>query len=208
MPSSNHHPRLFLALDLSDPQRRALSRLPADAGWPRSPWRWIPAANLHLTVHFLGKQPVEAIAALDRAVLPRLRTAVPIRIRLRGLGMFPPRGRPSVLWAGVGQGHRALVDLVETLREDLARAEFTTEDRPYRPHVTLARARRRKRPKRREWTERIATVEESTFGTCTADRLVLYESRLTPGGAVYTPNTTWRFRGQSDVSPQALGGAR
>lgn len=125
--------RLFIAIDLPDDVRRRLARLVAAAPPGVRPTR---PGQMHLTLHFLGDVAEETIPAL----LARLAAVrgQPFSIDLAGVDRFPPQGRPTVLWAGVGR-HSALADLHAQVGEAVARAGLAVERRPYVPHVTLAR---------------------------------------------------------------------
>jgi 2'-5' RNA ligase len=62
-------------------------------------------------------------------------------VRFDRLGVFPPRGSVSVLWLGVGDGAREMIALQALVTQRLAALGFPPEDRPYTPHLTLARNR-------------------------------------------------------------------
>ena len=146
--------RLFVALGLSDDLRQALaSRCAALHGrLPRA--RWVPSANLHLTLCFLGATATAAIPALDAALRPVFAAAPPGRLVLTGGGTVPP-GRPGrAAWVAVGtvaDGAAAvgpdLVALAAAVSAAVASAlpavvSATRDPRSehgFTPHVTLAR---------------------------------------------------------------------
>jgi 2'-5' RNA ligase len=94
-----------------------------------------------------------------------------------GLGTFPERGSPRVLWLGL-----AVPDTVLVLQAACERAAvadgFPREDRPFKPHLTLGRWRER---------DRRPELPEADLGAARVDTLVLFRSELRPQGAVYTP---------------------
>ena len=105
--------RLFVAIDLPKPVCFELARLVAE---PPHGVRPVPAAQLHLTLHFLGDVDDERRGVVVER-LGRVHRK-PFTLGLRGTGVFPPRGRPSVLWAGVAPSPAlapALADLVPQL---------------------------------------------------------------------------------------------
>jgi 2'-5' RNA ligase len=92
--------------------------------------------QLHLTLHFLGDVEDDARAALQET-LGGVRPE-PFTIAIRGTGVFPPRGRPTVLWAGVTES-RPLADLRAAIAVAIESCGIAVERRPFVPHVTLAR---------------------------------------------------------------------
>lgn len=101
------------------------------------PGRRISPANWHVTLRFVGR--VDAVT-FDRwlASLDQVK-AEPLRIRLQGLGAFPKPRSASVVWAGVvAPGIERLAAMVEEATQD---AGIPAEERPFRPHLTLARVR-------------------------------------------------------------------
>lgn len=105
--------------------------------------RWVPAANLHVTLKFLGPIKVAAIEAITARLVSGLREAGPralgpFDLEARGLGAFPSVEQPRVLWAGVA-GSPALAALQQEVEGWLAELGFPRDDRPYHPHVTIGR---------------------------------------------------------------------
>lgn len=126
-------PRTFLAIDLPDATRQALRRLRPPAGTGVRP---VKEGQLHLTLHFLGDVPARHLPQLTRAVGGIVFSSFSLSIS--GVGRFPPKGRASVLWAGVAPCP-ALRELHASLGQALTAAGYAIEPRPYTPHVTLAR---------------------------------------------------------------------
>ncbi len=124
--------RLFLALWPGAAQRLALARvqgaLPLRAGRPTHP------EDIHLTLVFLGPASPEQRQCAEIAA-GRVR-GCPFELTLDRVGSFP---RARVLWCGADAAPPALAALVLALRSELAGCGFALDDRPYRPHATLAR---------------------------------------------------------------------
>jgi RNA 2',3'-cyclic 3'-phosphodiesterase len=126
--------RLFVSIELPDDVKHALGRLAGDVPGAR----WLEHDEMHLTIRFIGE--VDGLVFEDvMAALDEVRAA-PFALALRGVGHFPPRGEPRVLWAGLerSDGLRVLHDRVESA---LVRAGVEGEARKFSPHVTLARLR-------------------------------------------------------------------
>ncbi len=131
--------RLFAAIELPAEVRTAIEVATAPLRTSIAGFRWVPHENLHLTLVFIGwviagdLDPI--VGTLDEAVRP----AAPFTARLGGAGRFPDRGRARVLWVGFEDGADALAALAERARAGVA--DRVTDARPFRPHVTVARAR-------------------------------------------------------------------
>ena len=125
-------PRLFVALEIPEELRPALSAL--RRGIPGA--RWVPDEQFHLTLAFVGE--VEGpVATAARDGLNGVR-ADPFELELSGVGRFPPRGRARVLWAGLRETDEVAA-LADAVRRCLSRRGVPTESRRFAPHVTLAR---------------------------------------------------------------------
>jgi len=185
--------RQFLAVELSGELRDDLRSLQQQLRTAADGWRWVEPRSIHLTLRFLGDVSPE----LDERCRQTWRTvaagAPAFAIRLDGVGSFPQRGRPRVLWVGVredGSDGRlaSLAAAFETAARDIG---FEHENRPFRPHLTLARARRSGRatlPERHEFVSRSALH---------VDRAVLFRSELMPTGARYSVLEAFAFRAPS-----------
>jgi 2'-5' RNA ligase len=175
--------RLFLALELPEEVRSGLRAAGEKMRRDHAGWRWVRPQSIHLTLRFLGEvEPAESDLQTERW----RRTASACRggtFRVAGSGVFPPRGRPRVLWAGILDPDPAefLTDLASALEQEARRLGFKPEKRRFRPHLTLARAAR--------GGGRPSVPDPGTLGdlgTVDADELVLFRSELRPEGARYT----------------------
>jgi RNA 2',3'-cyclic 3'-phosphodiesterase len=102
--------------------------------------RWIPVANIHLTLHFLGNLDAARQVAVRSQLADPLATA-PFDLSLGDLGTFPPSGPPRILWIAVRDGRQELAAIHGELGMRLRASGVTIEDRPFSPHFTLARVR-------------------------------------------------------------------
>ncbi len=186
-------PRLFVAAALpeaaADRVRDLVAEIQgeaeANAREPRSAVRWVRLDGLHLTLRFLGPTPRERVpivaACLDQAAGRHGRIAVAIG----GAGAFPTPSRPRTLWLGVNDGAEALGALGRTLDRQLGEAGWPSDDRPFRPHLTLARA-----DGRREGPFVARRLAERASGLdirFEVDRIILFESVTGGGPARYVP---------------------
>lgn len=137
--------------------------------------------QMHLTLHFLGDMPLSEAEDGARTVLHDALARVrhePFTIALRGTGVFPPRGRPTVLWAGVAET-APLITLHAALGAALQACGLPVERRPYLPHVTLARLTP---AAPRAWTHRfLADTTDLAIDGITVDHFQLYRSTRLDG---------------------------
>jgi RNA 2',3'-cyclic 3'-phosphodiesterase len=183
--------RLFLAVNLPldvaahvGDLQRTLERVAAGGGL-----RWTKAAQAHFTLKFLGEQPEESVRVISDVAREAAKGADELSITLRKLGAFPDAGRPRVLWIGVGAGATEMSDLASVLDALLAEKGFAKEERPFSPHLTLARIKTR--------AEGLAAARMIEVGpkdevaAFRAQSFALMQSVSTPDGVKYVPLETF-----------------
>ena len=188
--------RIFIGIDLDAEVRARIERFLEGVEGFAPDARWVRPESLHITLKFIGEQPPERVVAITER-LRRVESSA-FEIRIRGYGFFPTAKAPRVFWIGIDAGQQ-LAELAESI--DIATAELgiPREDRPYSPHLTLARAgagRRLGSAKGRKadgpnaifavLEKRLAPIGELDFGTMTANEFILYQSQLSPAGSKYT----------------------
>jgi 2'-5' RNA ligase len=141
----------------------------------------------HITVQFLGNvDDIDAIADALEGV-----DAEPALVRIGGAGAFPSTRRANVLWLGVSEGCDWLVAVAADVGTRLEPLGFARDTRPYHPHLTLARAR--KRPVDVRVT--VDALDRDAYGEAwTASELIVYESRTRSTGAEYVVRGRVRLR--------------
>ena len=133
--------RTFIAIELPPDVRARVAQHIACIGHEQPDVRasWSREDNLHLTLKFLGNVSVADIQKVSNAVERVTKPMSAFKVTVSGCGLFPPRGRPSVLWIGTqASGLQALHAGIE---KELAEAGFAADSRPFRPHLTIARLR-------------------------------------------------------------------
>ncbi len=184
--------RLFIALQISDDVREAIAALIREWKPLDRSWKWSRSESLHVTLKFLGEIPENKLVRVAEA-LRAVPTDLPITLTFAGLGFFPHEGRPRVLWAGI-EAPRSFPALAASIDEALARVGVLPEEKPFTPHLTLARSKAGKiSPKLRE---AVAKYSAREFGVMRASAFHLVESKLKSTGAEYT--TLQSFPGASE----------
>ena len=189
-------PRIFVAIPVAPTGRGGLGQL----GAHKAPaLRWVAEHQYHITLKFLGDVDENDVAAVHEAVEQAVATAMPARparivdeaaadpsadgllLVARGVGAFPNPRRARVIWAGVAGDVVPLRRVQAAVNEQLGLRGFEADDRPFSPHITVARARQPlPLPKVLE------AYAEHDFGRWRAEHIVVVESVLTPSGPHYT----------------------
>jgi 2'-5' RNA ligase len=169
--------RLFLGIALTDDVRHGLAAFLSAKADPL-PGKPVPPENWHLTLRFLGATEESArdrvLGFLDEHML-----TLPFVLGFGGLGAFARPARATVLWLGVNRGIEELTELAAICEAVAQSVGFAAEDRPFHPHVTLARIR--------PWQDVGSLVETvPPFPLAqTVEEITLYRSVLGRGGASY-----------------------
>jgi len=175
-------PRIFLALTFTVAATRKIAEgveahkaQMAEAGFRVA---WVPAANLHLTLKFLGsigEELVEGVTSACRRVAARHR---PIEANAVGLGAFPSLHKPSVLWVGV-DAPQALAALQRDVEAAMVELGFEKEERAYHPHVTVGRVKEARGSAENLWKS------DAPLASSALAEIIVYESRTRSAGAEY-----------------------
>ncbi|MBK8902020.1 MAG: RNA 2',3'-cyclic phosphodiesterase [Anaerolineaceae bacterium] len=184
----NQKIRLFIAIDLPEVVKGALLSAAVLLGQggqtgqrlPDGAVRWVKPEQLHLTLRFLGDTAVSQLPILQDQ-LTRLTAQHPaFHLRQNGLGAFPNRKRPRVVWAGLAGELAALQAMQAELEDRVVALGWPREERPFSPHITLGRVKDVSRAQALNWQVALAELAIEV----TAVKLV--QSELRPSGPVYT----------------------
>jgi len=188
--------RIFIGIDLDPEVRDRIVRFLDGVQGFAPDARWVRPDSLHITLKFIGEQPAERVEAITGR-LQRIENSA-FEIRSSGYGFFPTAKAARVFWIGI-QAEPQLAKLAGSI--DMATAELgiPREDRPFSPHLTLARSGAGRRSGSPKWREgdgpnpafgmlekRLAAMGELDFGRMTAREFILYQSQLSPAGSKYT----------------------
>lgn len=178
--------RLFSAVELSAEVRtratehiaRLREKLPdARASWERT-------EKLHITLKFFGDVAQTRADALSIATGRAAQNTAPFKLLIADAGAFPTHKNPRVLWLGIHDSSGSLARLHHSLENEYAAEGFPREERPFHPHITIARLRHP------AGTRQLAEVHHQLgFAAMELNvtEIVLMRSELGPGGSRYTP---------------------
>ncbi len=180
--------RLFVAIDLPPALKAALIGL--GGGVPGA--NWVDEEGMHLTLRFIG----EVDGLLFRDIRQALGDVLvdPFDLVLEGVGTFPPRGTPTVLWAGV-EKHETLLSLKHKIDGTLASLGIEPEGRKYSPHITLARLKDAPMSHLGDFLVQHARLKTEPFEV---NEFHLFSSTLTSNGPIYEIEETYSLLDDED----------
>ena len=185
--------RAFIAIALPDEALADCVALieSARSRHPTSAVKWVRPEGLHMTLRFLGAVELDRLSATREAVDQAASTADPFSVTLTDAGAFPSARRPRTLWLGVGDGAATVSALAATLEDRLSDAGWPRESRPFRSHLTVARADQS--PDAASLAGLLVGLAGDWRTTFRVDRLILFRSLLGRGSAVYEQIHTARL---------------
>src|SRR5262249_24813321 len=176
--------RLFLAVNLAmAPTRKiadAVAKMRAAAEKRGLRVGWVPPANLHVTMKFLGWASADVIDAVRDQVRAVLAGRRAFEVAARGAGGFPSDGNARILWVGVHDASGTLAEGAAGLDGGLVGLGFARENRDFHAHVTVGRVKDGRRTE-----DLVAPWRRTEFGTSPVREIVLYESHMKASGSEY-----------------------
>src|SRR5262245_34210814 len=178
---------LVVALPVPRAAQQAIGDLIKTFAVPESPVRWVREEGLHLTLKFFGE--------VDEARVPEISTALgrtttgmsQLPVTANEVNGFPALDRARVVWIGL-EAPPALELLAHRVEQECEALGFPGEARVFHPHITLGRVKDGARLDRFS-ARRLSTLRPSI--PFVLDSMVLFASKLGPGGAVHSPLTNF-----------------
>jgi 2'-5' RNA ligase len=180
--------RSFIAIELPQNVKDGLAVLRSELEKAEHTFvKWVAPEGIHLTLKFLGNIPFKQIAQITKAMEEATQGVSPFHLEISGLGAFPNLKQPRVLWVGISGEVDKLSSLQQNIDSALASFGFVEEERPFVPHLTLARIRQGASPlERKTFGELLMSSSFETRYPLVVDSISLMKSQLTPEGAIYT----------------------
>jgi RNA 2',3'-cyclic 3'-phosphodiesterase len=172
--------RCFAALELPASVRRACAQAAAPLR-TLGTVSWVAELQIHVTLRFFGEidpRTVDKLAAVVQGPWPAMQLSV------HGLGQFPKRGSPRVLWTGLRGDVDALAAVAQRIDDAAVQLGLPPEERAFHPHITLGRCKSPFGGARLERAVR-EHADAAVAAPFAAERVVLYHSELRPDGPVY-----------------------
>ena len=175
--------RTFIAIDLPKALGKVACDLKPTVAANPAAVKWVVEENIHLTLRFIGPTApgeLERINGLLSDLVPRHKD---FSLSISGVGCFPKKERPRVLWLGIGGEVNALINLVAAINSGLEQLGYPNKERDYSPHVTIGRIRYPQ--KVTPDVNKFLSADYPTVQT-TVVKVRLYRSDTLPSGAVYS----------------------
>src|SRR3984957_16115591 len=186
--------RAFVAIRMNEQVEDSVAKTIDELKHPHDGVRWVPRANLHITLKFLG--PAVDSHRLQRltAGLHQLATrTAPFEVAATGIGAFPDLEHPRAIWVGLRSAQWGAPAALRPRRETVA-AEygFEREKRRWSGHLTIGIVRDEQINGKTH--EALRAAREREFGVSRIESLTLYRSHLGPAAASYEALATFLFQ--------------
>ena len=180
--------RLFIGVWISEAMQEEVRRWIELMGpdWPG--YKWTGRENLHFTLRFLGETAPARVPDLSRTLETAALNNSSFQIRLDRVGFFPSSKMPRIIWLGLREGGLEIRKLADDVEAACGSCGFPAADRPFQPHLTIARLREGGAVSQ-------AKIPEYQFTSITrVSGFSLIESRLQPVGPVYHSLTDFNLK--------------
>ncbi len=176
--------RSFIAIEIPEVLRQKIGEFLRELRSSGADVKWVRPEGIHFTLKFLGAADREALETLSLALRPVVKEFAPFELKAQGVGCFPSLRNPRVVWAGLIEETGAASRLQREIETITAGLGFASEERPFKPHLTLGRVRSPKG--RNSLTQMIEGNSNLGLGSFRVEQVILFRSELRPEGAVYT----------------------
>lgn len=175
--------RLFIGIPIESPMSvQQVAIWKNDLQLNRNVLNWTPPGNWHITLFFLGSTDESAVAVLQQLIDESFSDIPAYYTELRGVGVFPNTLNPKVLWLGL-ENLEPLMSAYSKLGGSLQQNGFSFDQKPLKPHLTIARVKRTDNPMAFE--SLLSEYQETVFDQINMSKVVLFESITTPAGPIY-----------------------
>lgn len=185
--------RTFIAIEIPDDikkqmaeTQRRLNTGDLDASWPRP-------EGIHLTLKFLGEIPESKVGDITKALELASEGVGRFRLEIAGMGAFPNARSPRVVWVGLTGDLDKLKTLQAAIEDSTVRVGLDREDKPFKPHLTLARIKYIR--SRDGWLRSFEQVKDVKLPGFDVTAISLMKSELKRTGAVYTEMARVELKG-------------
>jgi len=174
--------RCFIAVRIPDEIKQSIGRVIDALSITGADVKWVNPANIHVTLKFLGNTDEQLVGPISAVLEKKISSYAPFYIKIAGVGSFPDRKRPRVIWIGIRDSGE-LKSLQQDIDIEMIRFGYAAEDRPFSPHLTIGRVRSGK--KSMEMLKALESFNERDFGQIEIKGVALMKSELKSTGAEY-----------------------
>ncbi len=177
--------RSFIAVEIDKINKQKISELIAQLKESNADVKWVSEDQMHLTLKFLGnteQDKIQKVACILKSIADDFSA---FSIKFSNIGAFPNTSRPRVIWMGIKDGSEILESFNNRIEAGLVKLGFEQESRQYKAHLTLGRVRSLKNIP--QLVKSIKEIERNyQYNNIRIDRIILFQTTLTPKGAIYT----------------------
>jgi 2'-5' RNA ligase len=177
--------RAFIAAEIDPLNKEKVSSLISYLKKSNTDVKWVNENQMHLTLKFLGNVEENKIQQIFNVLKPIADNFNQFSITFSKIGVFPNMHQPRVVWVGIEKGTDELKNLSTKIEDNLEILGFPKEKRSYKAHLTLGRVRSLKNIS--DLTKLISEISFRSENEIKIDKLTLFQSTLTPKGAIYAP---------------------
>lgn len=172
--------RAFLGIPISDALKPKIVRI--QDSFYNVDIKFVEKENLHFNLKFFREIDEEKLENIKKTLEDVCKQFEPFDIKISGVGAFPSKNYVRVIWIGVKDGYQILTSLAETIENALESMGFEKEEK-FVPHLTLGRVRSGRN--KNELLVLLRKLEDIEIGTMKIDKVVLFQSKLSPNGPIY-----------------------
>lgn len=183
--------RTFIAVELDPTLKQAIAgvqdtlKVELHRLAPGVRMQWVRTDSIHLTLKFLGDIEESRVGGILQALEHAGRDHAPFSVDVKGFGVFPDLRGPRVLWMGLSGETDRLIRLAGSIDAALTPLGFPVEQKPYTPHLTLARVKEQSRSIGKALADSGVMRESACRGTLPVQTVALMKSERAPSGSIY-----------------------
>lgn len=178
--------RAFIAIELPQIIRTALSKLQERLKQSGADVKWVEPRNIHLTLKFLGEIDEGQLGRIAQAMENTTAGKNAFSMRISSLGAFPKISFPRVIWVGITSGDGETKEIAGILEEKIQQLGIPKEKRQFSTHITIGRIRS---AKNRETLVSLLNELTGSLVNLTLEfpvaGITLFKSTLSSGGPTY-----------------------
>jgi 2'-5' RNA ligase len=148
--------------------------------------KWVEPESLHWTLKFLGDVDILETPAVCEAVRKAVEPLAPFDVEAWGVGAFPDIHNPRTIWIGMRDGSEQMIELHDAVELELSKLGYRSENRRYRPHLTIGRVRQSP-DGIEELAELIEAHADFDAAVSMVEEVVVFSSQLNREGPTYEP---------------------
>ncbi len=175
--------RFFIGIKLDDTARESIDKFLKPFKKTGTPLKFTKTENLHLTLKFIGDVTDSQYSQMEKLLTSASYDAGTFNMNLTGCGKFGRGGELSIFWLGI-EKNPAMESLYDTIEETLRRASVPRETRPFKPHITVAR--NKKRYNFKSFFTLLEENQDHPIAQIPVTHFQLFKSQLTPDGPIYS----------------------